>query len=243
MKRTTLLIVSILSVASMMLAQSCNFKVKPSDNMQTRTIILGDFQRIETARVAVEYSVGTPGEATLTAPDNVIDDIVVTVKDGKLEVSPRDKSRYENDIKATLTVSSTGVDKLEADLAGRIIVKTPLTAASGFKAEANTAGVINIDTLHCDKADFEANTAGNIKVGSLLAKTKADLDANTAGHIKIDSIQVDRLDAEANTAGNIRVKAGNVNFADLEANTAGNIKVDATCASRKAESNTGGNVR
>ena len=243
MKRTTLLILSILAVATMMLAQSCKFKVKPSDNMQTRTIILGDFYRIETARVVVEYSEGTPGEATLTAPDNVIDDIIVTVKDGKLVVRPREVNRYESDINATLIVSSTGLTKIEADLAGRVVAKTPLCIASDFKAEANTAGSIRLDSLKCAKADIEANTAGTIRISTLLADTKVDLEANTAGNIKIDTINTDRLDAEANTAGNIRVSAGNVNFADLEANTAGNIKVDATGADRKAESTTGGNIR
>ena len=47
--------------------------IRPSNSMATRQFTLGNFDEIDASRVDVVYSVGSPGTATLNAPDNVID--------------------------------------------------------------------------------------------------------------------------------------------------------------------------
>ena len=53
--------------------------------MVTRQLSLGNFDEIDASRVDVVYSVGTPGTATLNAPDNVIDYIKVKNDHGTLK--------------------------------------------------------------------------------------------------------------------------------------------------------------
>ena len=80
-----------------------------SNNIITKNLKLGDFNEIEVSRVNIVYSVGTPGSATLSAPDNVMDKITVSTRGGKLKVNVSDEVNFRGRLNATLTVSSSSI--------------------------------------------------------------------------------------------------------------------------------------
>ena len=217
--------------------------IRPSNSMATRQFTLGNFDEIDASRVDVVYSVGTPGTATLNAPDNVIDYIKVKNDHGTLKLWVDNDVNINGRLNATLTVSSRNINEITATLAAKVEVTTPLVVDGGLDLEGSTSGSIVLGVVKCEKADFDFSTAATVHVTSIICEGKLDIDASTSASITIDKAIASSLDADAATAASVKVAAGSVGKVDLEAATAGKVKVAADITGGKASAATGGSVR
>lgn len=238
-----------------------------SSAMTTRQLNLADFNEIETERINVVYTIGTPGTATLTAPDNIIDLLEVKVRDHKLiaRVNLRENNRLNGinnaRLNATLTVSSSAVKEVEAYLSAKVTVKSDINITSDFDAETSTSGSIEFKSVKCNSFDAECSTSGSIVLPSLtcnktdletstsglidiktLICSKSELEASTSSNIKINNITADYAEATASTSGNITVKGGKVINSELEASTSGQVTYKALTVNGSAEANTSGSI-
>lgn len=241
MMMNKILISCLLLVASVLGA--CGGIVRPSENIVSRTLTLGDFDKIDTRIVKVRYSVGAPGDATLSAPDNVIDNVVVEVRDGELFATLKNNVGYSGEMEITLVVQSSALREVECAAAGSVTVLTDLTVSGEFSADISSAGLLKVGTLHCNKADMEVSSAANITIDSLKVADKADLEASSAASISVGSISGLRLDADASSAASITVAGGRVNKVDLSSSSGAQVKVGAAFGTGKAEASSGGSVR
>ncbi len=217
-------------------------KITPSDNMITRELNIADFDEIIASRVNIEYTVGAPGRATLTAPDNVIDEIVVECHDGELKAYVKNRNEYKGNLNATLTVSSDCIKEIDATLSARININSPLDIKS-LETNVTTSATINIGTLNCKDCDLSTSTSGSIKIAQLTCSDKAELEASTSGLVDIAVIKTDKLEADASTSGKVSVKNGKINKVDLTATTSGNISLSAAYTRGEAVANTSGHIR
>jgi len=230
---------------SMKACQSGSFSlnpISPSDNMISRNLTLDDFDEIETSRVDIEYTVGTPGNAVLTAPDNVIDNIIVIVKEGELKISLRNEHNYKSDIKATLTVSSSSIKDIDASLSSQVNVHSYINSNDLLDLNATTSARINIDSVKCGEAEFITKTSGKIIVGNLECSGKAFLKASTSAKLNIDKLTANKLDAESSTSADLTVNSGKVGKIDLDASTSSKINMFADYDSGKADASTSGRI-
>lgn len=243
MKRTVTLILFVITVFSVFMAPGCYAAIKPNDNIVERRVSLGDFDKIETMRVKVEYTIGTPGEAVLKAPDNVIDRIAVEVKDGTLDVYIKKGPNINGALNAVLTVSSSSLRGVEAYLAGSVNVKSPLVLHREMKVEAATSGSVTLGNITCDGLDVESYTASTVTIADVKSTDDVKIEAFTSGHVNISSLVAEDLKVESFTGGKVNIGGGSLVEVDLEAYTNGKINLGAGFRKGEAEAFTGGVIR
>lgn len=217
--------------------------VTPSQNMISREFDLGDFDEIETSRVNIEYTVGTSGKAILTAPDNVIEDITVTVKEGDLKVFVNDKTNYKGALNATLTVSSSHIKDISASLSARVNVNSPVITCKNFDLYASTSSSINIDSIVCDEAEIQTKTSGAITIDNLQCSDKAFLKASTSAGLEVKELIARKIEAESSTSASINVNGGKTTKIDLDASTSSKIEMLADYEFGKADASTSGLIK
>ncbi len=148
---------SVLALSVMPSCAMTNNHLRPSSNMVTKTMNVGNFDGIEASRVKVVYTPGAAGPVTISAPDNIMPYVKVRVHDGDLEC------RIDRDIQiemssgpvVTVTVSAPAVDDFEASVSGIIQVDGNLNVHD-FSAEANTAAQILVPSLTAADASFRS---------------------------------------------------------------------------------------
>lgn len=243
MKRTVKLFLFVFAVLSVFMDPVCVAAVKPSGNIVERRVSLGDFDKIETMRVKVEYTLGTPGEAMLKAPDNVIDRIAVEVKDGTLDVYVKEGSNITGDLNAVLTVSSSRLRGVEAYLAGSVNVKSSLALDGEMKVEAATSGAVTLGNITCEGLVVESYTASMVTIADVNSKDDVKIEAFSSGMVNIKSLIAEDLKIESFTAGNVKIESGSLDEVELEAYTNGKINLGANFRKGEAEAFTGGIIR
>ena len=216
--------------------------IVPSEQMESREISIGDFDEIETSRVHIEYTVGTPGKAILTAPVNVIDDITVKNYEGELEVYADNNTNYKGPLNATLTVSSSRIKDIDASLSAKVNVNSAVISDDKIDLFASTSARINIDSVVCNEAEFIAKTSGGITIISLKCSDKAFLKASTSGKLQVSDLTADKIEAESSTSANIKVDSGKTTKIDLDATTSSKIEMLADYEGGKADASTSGQI-
>ena len=255
-------ILLLLTIVAGVVCTSCGRVVRPSDNVVSHNFTLADFDEIDAAVVNVQYSVGTPGSATLTAPDNIIDLIEVRVDKGELEVALKDNVRISGRVDATLTVSSTSLREVDCAAGAVVTVGTPIMLNSDFDANVSSGAKLHIASLSCKGIDVEVSSAaevvidscfgakfegeaaaaGNMAVRNLSIEGAISLETSSAGKIDIDSAVCRRLAIEASSVGYAIVSRGDVGTVSIEASSASSVKVGATFDGGSAEASSGASV-
>lgn len=214
----------------------------PSKNIVSRELALGDFDEIDASRVDIEYTIGTPGKAILSAPDNVIDAINVDIRNGELKVSVDDRKNYNGKLNATLKVSSSSIKDIEAALSAHVDVKSPVITVEKLDLNASTSAEITIDSVVCEEADFVTKTSSEITVASLTCSDKAFLKASTSANLSVGKLCANKTEAESSTSASIRVNSGKTTKIDLDASTSSDIEMFADYDFGKADASTSGNI-
>lgn len=214
-----------------------------SNNIITKNLKLGDFNEIEVSRVNIVYSVGTPGTATLSAPDNVMDKITVSTRGGKLKVNVSDEVNFRGRLNATLTVSSSSIKEIDAALSSNVKVTTPIVYSGGLDLEATTSALIVLGEVKSEEADIEVSTSGCVKIADLKCADEIDVSASTSGSVKIAKATSKGFDGEATTSGTVKVECGSIGDVDLDASTSGSIKILAAVSGGTADASTGGTIK
>lgn len=249
MKKTLLLPIALVAAMAISpveaVASSFGKKESVTQDQSTRTFKIGDFRKMEISMCNVEYTIGTPGDAVLTAPANLIDKYEVVVKNGKLIVRFKDLSEshrinYTDAVK--LRVSSKSLEEIEASTSSKVSVLSPIVVNGELEIEVSTTASVNFDTVVCGEISAEVSTASYLTINRLDSK-KADLNSDTASNIKIQTAHISYTKLEADTSGSIDIAEGNVGKIDFASNTAGSIRCKAAVEGGKVEANTGGSIR
>ncbi len=233
---------SVLALSVMPSCAMTNNHLRPSSNMVTKTMNVGNFDGIEASRVKVVYTPGAAGPVSISAPDNIMPYVKVRVHDGDLEC------RIDRDIQiemssgpvVTVTVSAPAVDDFEASVSGIIQVDGNLNVHD-FSAEANTAAQILVPSLTAADASFEASTAGVVTVNNAMVSDDVETEVSTGGVVTLNTLKAAKLEADITTGGVVNIQQGNINYGDLEATTGGVINAQCvTFGGGKASATTGG---
>ena len=224
-----LLALCIVTSAVCMFAATKKRAVVPSDKLVTREITVASFHEIEAEFFDVEVTVGdATGKATLTAPDNIIDDVVVKVAGGTLSITFKPKT--DNHIKSlsgyhtTLRVTAPYIDEADASLSAKVTFVGDMTVPDGASYEAQTSGSVKLNGLTVNgKCEFDVDTSGSVVVESLTAAGKAEFGADTSGSIVVKTLTAQSVKAKADTSGSVTLKSGKANSANYNADTSGSI--------------------
>lgn len=221
-------------------------RFRPSDTTATRNLNLGDFHEIDASVALVEYTPGAEGLAVLEAPDNVINDVKVSVRDGKLTVNLADNFRRNvrstESLRIKVKVASKAIDEISLSTGAKLTVNGDLSIAGDFELECSTGAVAVLKKVECSDADIKAETGSSLEIKELTAN-KADVEAQTGSNIKVGELLANVVDCEASTGAVVTVEKATSPYAELEAATAGVVTVGGDIVDGKATASTAGTIK
>ena len=191
------------AVGTAMLLNSClGVKVSTASKNVTKDFsIAAPFHAIETwATANVEYTMGDEVKLEITAPDELMQYIIVEEEDGVLKIG------HDNlNLKRQLKI-------------GKYNITARVTAPAIDCLKTTGTGDIKADYIKVEKAELLSYGTGDIEVKNLEAGN-ATLGTYGTGDIEIDGISVKT--AEAQTAGTGDIEIKKINASNLRVSTSG----------------------
>ena len=203
---------------------------------------VGTFDRIELAG-AYEATVRTGAAASVHAKggENILQGLIVEVKDGALKVHPEKKGsnwgRWKGESKVELIITVPSLRG--AELAGTGGIRIDQVTGESFDGGVAGAGNLNIDRIDVARLKLEIAGSGNANAGSGKARV-AEYEVAGAGEINAKGIVSE--DASVSIAGAGEVVAHATKTAKVDIAGAGDVELTggAKCTVSKVGA---GNVR
>lgn len=213
-------------------------------NATTRTIELGDFDKIETAACNVVYTCGAAVPATFTCPADIADRYAIVNDGGTLKIEYKGKRGNNRTPRhlPTITVSSPALRDVEASLSSAVTIENMADYVDEFDAELSTAATLHAPAIRCRALDVEVSTAATASVDSVSANS-VSLESSTAATVSIGCCNASVLKAESTTGATIDISGGSATGrVNLEAYTGATVKCRMSAPAGNAEASTGATV-
>ena len=207
-----------------------------------RSYSVGAFDQIELAG-SYEATVRTGAAPSVRARggENMLERLVVEVKDGKLQIHPEKRRGFHwgwgHSGKVQLTIT---VPQLKgATLAGSGAINIDKVKGDTFEGTVAGSGGLNVGALDVGSLKLAIAGSGDAKAGSGKAKS-AEYDIAGSGDVDAGGITTEQLKISIAGAGNVRAHSSGA--ADVSIMGSGDVEVagGAKCSVHKAGS---GNVR
>ena len=189
--------------------------VEASSNVQTKTFEVVDFDRLTLDVPAdVAYERADSPFLEISAPDNVMDQIVLTQEGSSLRISFRNKIVFRGLRNFKIRLGSSSLSDLNANgatddfsvmVSGAGDLKINHLKASDVRIRINGAGDLNLDDTRCASLDVNVSGAGDIDVKNLNCDGLLKVVVNGAGDAEVTG-KTGEADLTINGAGNINVK-------------------------------------
>jgi hypothetical protein len=132
-----------------------------SGTARTEQRTVGGFDSIRVAAAVVAtVSIGSPASVTVTADDNLLDNVTTRVVGSRLEIGATGSFQARTQVRATVVVPT--ISALEATSAGRIDVAD--LELDALRVAADSAGRVNV-AGRVATLDAHAGSAGELELG------------------------------------------------------------------------------
>ncbi|KQT25689.1 hypothetical protein ASG22_02965 [Chryseobacterium sp. Leaf405] len=220
--------------------------------------ITGDFDEIEVSQaIKAEVIKSNVEKVVISAPENIIDEVLVDNSGGNLHIHYKQGIRVMNNHNVSAKIYTRDFTKLEANSAASITVKDKFIQDK-TEVEASSAASISGD-LEANKMDInvgssssfngkiwavdldiEASSAASITV---TGKAKnVDISASSGSSISADEFVADHLKAEASSGSSVDVAATTTINAEASSGGSVNVKKKGNVTSVSKEESSGGSV-
>jgi len=248
MKSTALFIFSALLLAS------CNGKQDRRDQEQRNWVekvtskdsgpikereFKGDFDEIEVSQaIDAEVIKSETERVVISAPENIINEVLVDNNAGKLHIHYKPGIRVMNRNRVSAKIYTRDFHKLIANSAAKIVVKDKFTQEK-TDIEVSSAGTVSGD-LEANDFDISADSSSNfsgkvwaveldVDVSSaasvdISGKAKsADLSSSSGSSISARDVVAENVKAEASSGASVEISA--TSKVDAEASSGGSVNV------------------
>ncbi len=215
-------------------------EVEKAGPMKTITIQADKVTSIDTSSgIRVEYTQGSGTSVTLTAPDNIIDDVEVTVKNGELNCGMKTKRRVNKPI--TVTVTSPGVDELDASSGSSIKIASGLDMPGAeMEISVSSGARIDINNINAESIEGEASSGSALRIDGAKATTMA-YSTSSGSSMRVESITSKYVELRASSGSSLSGRSLVAETGMLKsssgASVSGNVK-----GSCEIEKSSGGSV-
>lgn len=233
--------------------------------LKSRTVNVGSFTGINASVFTVNYSVGKQQPVKIVAPDALIDEIEVTVKDNNLYIKPKkEHHRLRETGKVTVTVTAPAVNRFTASAGADINIRTEintgskplnLNASSGadIKLSTGRGGTINIDAssagdvhavfLTGSYVNLSASSGADIKVDRLLSDHSLNATASSGGDIKVDAVKCKKsINANASSRSDIKIRGIETVTINADASSGGDVVLEGKASRVNRSTSSGGDI-
>lgn len=196
-------------------------KVEEAGPMKTITIEADKVTSIDTSSgIRVEYTQGSETSVMLTAPDNIIDDVEVTVKNGELNCGMKTKRRVNKPI--TVTVTSPGVDDLEASSGSSIKIAAGLDMpGSEMEISVSSGARIDVNKISAESIEADASSGSALRIDGAKATTMA-FSTSSGSSMRVESITAGSVTGKASSGSSMGV-SGTTKYVELRASSGSSL--------------------
>jgi hypothetical protein len=199
----------------------------------------GSFDEIEVSQsIEAEIIKSETEKVVISAPENIINEVLVDNDGGKLHIHYKQGIRVMNNSHVSAKIYTKDFNKLAANSAAKITVKDKFTQEK-TDIDVSSSGSISGD-LEANNFEISANSSGNFsgKVwavdlnidgssGSSIdvsGKAKsADISSSSGSSISAKDIVAESVKAEASSGGSVQISA--TSKVDAEASSGGSVNV------------------
>nr|WP_314496626.1 head GIN domain-containing protein [uncultured Chryseobacterium sp.] len=218
----------------------------------------GDFDEIEVSQaIEAEVIKSDIEKVVISAPSNIIDEVLVERRGGKVHIHYKTGIRVMNTNRVTAKIYAKDFVKLIANSAASITVKDKFTQEK-TEVEASSAASI---TGHLEANDLEISVDSSSSFDGKIWAVDLDVDASSAASISLSGksknaemssssgssingreVIVENLKADASSGASLEISASST--VDAEASSGGSVTVykKGNVTTVKKEENSGGSV-
>ncbi|WP_312994235.1 head GIN domain-containing protein [Chryseobacterium flavum] len=197
----------------------------------------GDFDEIQVSQaIDAEIIKSETEKVVISAPQSIIDEILVDNEGGKLHIHYKPGIRVMNINKVTAKIYAKDFTKLIAGSAAKIEVKDKFTQEK-TDVEISSAGSVS-GNLEANDLEINANSSSNF-TGKIWA-VNLDVDASSGASIDISG-KAKHADISSSSGSSISAKDVIADNVDVEASSGANVHISAV-SSVRAEASSGGSV-
>ena len=245
MKKNIFILAMAMAVTSCVTAQD---GIVPSKNYVTKKVKVGKFDGISTSTSIDVLYTQTSGsqEIEIYAPDNLMEYVQVTEKNGMLKVRFESKDakkgvNIRRKHQTEVRVSAPAVHTLRATSSGDIILKNGLQTKGKVNMKSSSSGDIEGGNVVCDVLEAKTSSSGDIELMKVEC-TSLEAEASSSGDVSIKDLKAETVNAEASSSGDVEL-SGICRSAQFSASSSGdveakNLKADAV----KAKASSAGDI-
>lgn len=197
----------------------------------------GDFDEIQVSQaIEAEIIKSDIEKVILSAPQNIINEILVENSGGKLHIHYKSGIRVMNIHKVTAKIYTRDFTKLIAESAASIKVKDKFTQEK-TTVEASSAGSVSGDM---EANDFTINTDSSSNFSGKIWAVNLDIESSSGSSIDISG-KAKKADISSSSGSSISAKGVIAEHVEADASSGASIQISAV-SSVKAEASSGGSV-
>lgn len=220
-------------------------KIKPSKELTTKVYSITDkYDEIEVNRgVKVVYQVvaGTPS-AEVTAPDNLIDHVEVSVRKGTLVITIEEGVQISGSLNTTVTVSGPAIKEYSVSSAGQIFVESAINVSGKIDLDASSAGRIEFfKEIKAKEVSIEASSASKIITASIVSDD-VEIEASSAANVSINKVKGAKCEVETSSASSVSIEGCELGKLDASASSASKISVSGKAYNATLDASSGASV-
>ncbi|MDQ1163471.1 hypothetical protein QE422_003839 [Chryseobacterium sp. SORGH_AS 447] len=213
-------------------------KVVSKDNgpMRERTVT-GDFDEIEVSQaIDAEVIKSDVEKVVISAPENIIDEVLVDNNGGELHIHYKPGIRVMNSHNVSAKIYTKDFSKLNANSAAKITVRDRFVQDK-MEVEVSSSAAVSGD-LEANDFDISIDSSGSFD-GKIWA---VDLDVDASSGASID-LSGKSKNAEVNASSGSSISAKDVLVQNLKAESSSGASVDISASSSiQAEASSGGSI-
>ncbi|WP_160138858.1 GIN domain-containing protein [Chryseobacterium sp. c4a] len=197
----------------------------------------GDFDEIQVSQaIEAEVIKSDVEKVIISAPQSIIDEVLVENSGGKLHIHYKKGIRVMNISKVTAKIYTKDFTKLVAESAASISVKDKFTQEK-TSIEASSAGSVSGDL---EANEFNINTDSSSSFSGKIWAVNLDIDSSSGSSIDISG-KAKKADISSSSGSSISAKGVIADHVEAEASSGASIQISAV-SSVKAEASSGGSV-
>lgn len=182
--------------------------IRPSNNYITRNYKVLTFDKLNISTVADVYytqsQAGSPTSVEVYGPDNIVDLIQLSIKDGELTIEMDKMKQVKNIKNMKITISSPELYALNFRGVGNIFIEDGLKSST-LSIRYSGVGNMKAKSLDCESLKVSATGVGDINLSGTAAR--ADLSSDGVGNIEAFDLVCKDLTASVGGVGNISCHA------------------------------------
>lgn len=177
-----------LLLAAAMVAPTASARnITPSNKLVTKTVSVSSFDELDAGWAHVIVNIGpATGNAKITAPDNLIDELILDNSGSELTIKYPRNINIKGDFRTTVELTVPSLKEIDARLSSKVEVRGNLETAGDLDLTARTSATILLGKASAgEECELDATTSSKISVQELKAGAKTDIKTTTSASVKI----------------------------------------------------------